>query len=118
LRLSPTLFTVFQVKIRGLTADLTQKPFVETAKIWQHKSDYQKTHEFAVVTSKAKVSLIRYKSVSDPKHGACLAVLSAAGFGSRNPLANSQSWVLSVSGARALWVNGEETIEFQTDFWN
>lgn len=123
LRLSPTLFTAFQAKIRGLTADLTQKPFVETAnvetaKIWQHKSDYQKTHEFAVVASKAKVSLIRYKSVSDPKHGACLAILSAAGFGSRNPLANSQPWLLSVSRARALWVNGEETIEFQTDFWN
>jgi len=118
LRLSPTSYTAFQAKIRGLTADLTQEAFIQDAKTWKHKSDYQKTQEFASVASEASVGLIRYESVRDPKHGACLAVLSAAGFGSRQPLDNSQSWVLSVSRDRALWVNGQETIEFQTDFWN
>jgi len=33
LRLSPTNYTAFQAKIRGLTADLTQEPFIQAAKI-------------------------------------------------------------------------------------
>ena len=118
LRLSPTSYTAFQAKIRGHTADLTREPFIQDTKMWKHKSDFQKTQEFASVASEASVGVIRYESVRDPKHGACLAVLSAAGFGSRQPLANSQSWVLSVSRDRALWVNRQETIEFQADFWN
>jgi hypothetical protein len=49
----------------------------------------------------AQLTLIRYRSVRDPRGGACTAVLNAEAFNS--PPAAEQSWLLTVTRTRVSW---------------
>ena len=52
----------------------------------------------------AELRLIRYRSVRDPDHAACAAVLDCRAFGSARSVTVRQTWFLSADVRRASWV--------------
>ncbi len=113
--------TVFSVKVGGRAVDLREKPFVADRAAWTHPADYQQTQRFARTVREAGVDAIRYESVRDPLQGGCGAVLGPSAFARPRPIAQ-QTWLLSVSTARAVWrrtgnLSGEE-FEFRAERWH
>ena len=71
--LKPVPHTAFQAAVRSrAAADLTRAPFVRERAAWTHRSEYQETQAFAGVARTAHIELIRYESVRDPEHAACV----------------------------------------------
>jgi hypothetical protein len=97
-------FTAFQVKFSSNAAiDLTAEPFVKDEAHWTHLTDYTACLALCDTARAAEISVIRYRSVRDPKGGANLAILSAHVFASPRP-ARFATWrmVFSDYGVSAL----------------
>ena len=92
--------TAFQAAVRSRGAlDLTRAPFVSQRLAWTHRSDYQGTQAFAAVAREARIELIRYESVRDPQHAACVAVLDAVAFGRARPH-SLETWFIAAARSR------------------
>jgi hypothetical protein len=83
--------TLFQLAAHGLSIDIEHPP-----------ENYRDTQTLAVLAREAGVSLILYRSVRDPQHGLCLAVLNPAAFRPKQPLAR-ETWYLTVTPTGAIW---------------
>jgi hypothetical protein len=94
--------TVFKVKVAASGVDLRERPFSRDADDWTNPVDYGACQRFAKVAREARVGLIRYRSVRDPEHGGCGAVMSPAAFARVAPL-EQQTWMLSVFRERVVW---------------
>ncbi len=112
--LKPVPHTAFSVAVRGKAVDLTAVPLAKDRAHWTHRTDYGATQALAAAARDAGLELIRYESVRDPVHAACVAALSPAVFGRAKPkgletwfIAASRTHVRCVRGAR-----GGETWEF------
>jgi hypothetical protein len=110
-RLGPVAHTVFHAEIGTMGVDLRELPFVRDTAHWSHPSDYSATQAFAKVARKAGVGAIRYESVRDPEHGACVAVLRPDAFTSARP-AQLQTWFLTVTQHVITWQRDGDYFEF------
>lgn len=88
--------SVFRAAISGHGVVLYQPPFDRWKKQWQDPSSYVATQRFAGEARTAGVLLIRYRSVRDPQHGACVAVLDPRAFRQSEPL-EQQGWLVKTS---------------------
>jgi len=112
--LKPVPHTAFNVAVRGRAIDLTALPLAKDRAQWTHRTDYSATQTLAAAARGVGLELIRYESVRDPGHAACVAALLPAVFGRARPkgvetwfIAASRTHVRCVKGAR-----GGETWEF------
>jgi hypothetical protein len=94
--------TVFKVKVAASGVDLRERPFVRDTVDWTNPADYGACQRFAKAAREAGVGVIRYRSVRDPGHGGCGAVMSPAAFARVSPL-EQQTWMLSVFRERVVW---------------
>lgn len=112
----PVPHTVFQSRVSGKLVDLSSKPFLRDRRRWMDPDSYSATQAFASNCRMAGVDLIRYASVRDPEHAACVAVLTPAAFGSRRSPDARQTWMLTVALSGVTWIrDARERFEFRWD---
>jgi hypothetical protein len=112
--LKPVPHTAFQAAVRSRAAlDLTRAPFVRERPVWTHRSNYQNTQALAAVAREAHIELIRYESVRDPEHAACVAVLEPLAFGRGKPHA-LETWFIAAARSRVRCaVQGSDVPQFE-----
>jgi hypothetical protein len=112
--LKPVPHTAFQAAVRSRAAlDLMRAPFVRERTVWTHRSDYRSTQAFAAVAREAHIQLIRYESVRDPEHAACVAVLDPVAFG-RGPPHGLETWFVAAARSRVRCaVQGSDVPQFE-----
>jgi RES domain len=99
--------TAFQAAVHsGAALDLTRAPLVRERAAWTHPTSYAATQAFAAQARAAGAQLIRYESVRDPEHAACVAVLNPAAFGRGKPR-GQESWFIAASRERVRCAPGE-----------
>lgn len=99
--LAPVPHTLFCCRIDGTAIDLRAAPLVRDAALWTSPDDYRHCQHLGVQARAAGIAAIRYRSVRDPRGGACAAVLTPAAFAS--PPEAEQSWHLVVTRSRVTW---------------
>jgi hypothetical protein len=67
--------------------------------VWTDPKSYQGAQELAAAARLAHIELIRYESVRDPEHAACVAVLDPSAFGRGTPHA-LQTWFIAAARSR------------------
>ena len=116
--LAPVPHTLFRCRVHGLGLDLRAAPLSRDAALWTARDDYTHCQQLGVQARAADIQMIRYRSVRDPRGGACTAVLTPAAFAS--PPEAEQSWRLSVTRQRVTWqrdsVLQPEGFEFAADW--
>lgn len=110
--LGPAPQTLFEAGVRTLSVDLEAAPFTRDAVSWTHPHDYTATQAFGKVARQAGIGLIEYHSVRDPQPGRCGAVLTPDAFSSAQPVAPTQTWLLTVTRDFTTWQRDREAIEF------
>jgi len=115
--LKPVPHTAFQAAVRSTAAlDLTRAPLVRDRSAWTDRTSYGATQALAASARAAQLELIRYESVRDPEHAACVAVLDPAVFGRGRPRA-LQTWFIAAAREHvrcAPGERGEPTWEFSS----
>jgi hypothetical protein len=96
LDLPPVPHTAFVAAVRGRAIDLTQPPLVRDRTAWTHPTDYAPTQACAALAREAAVDAIRYESVRDPEHAACVALLRPSAFARLSPR-QQQTWFLAAA---------------------
>ncbi len=98
--LKPVPHTAFSAAVRsGAALDLTREPFVRERSAWTDPRDYSRTQALGEAARAAGVVCIRYESVRDPAHAACVAVLDPQAFGRGRPR-QQEAWFIAASRAR------------------
>jgi RES domain len=97
--LRPVPHTAFSASIRAAAIDLTERPLVRDRATWTHRTDYAPTQALAAVARQAGIETIRYESVRDPKHDACVAVLTPGAFQRTRPR-HDQTWFIAAARTR------------------
>jgi hypothetical protein len=112
--------TVFKARVATRGVDLRLRPFVRDEADWTDAGDYRACQRFARAAREAGIGAIRYRSVRDPGHGACGAVMTPAAFARVSPL-EQQTWMLSVFRERVVWqrthIVSAQTFEFVAADW-
>lgn len=118
--IEPKAQTVFSVSVRGRCVDLRRPPYDTKRRLWCDARSYTACQAFARLVREADIPTLRYESVRDPEHGACLAVLDPRAFDDTAPVAQ-QTWFLSVKRDRVLWtrefLTERSQMEFETEEW-
>ena len=92
--------TAFEVMVRTAAAlDLTREPLVQQRALWCARDDYSGTQALAASARSAGLVALRYESVRDPGHGACVAVLDPRAFGRARPRALT-TWFIAAGRER------------------
>jgi len=98
--LKPVPHTAFQASVRsGAALDLTLAPLVRERAAWTDPISYERTQALAATARAAQIQLLRYESVRDPEHAACVAVLDPSAFGRGRPHAQ-ETWFIAASRER------------------
>jgi hypothetical protein len=112
--LKPVPHTAFQAAVRSRAAlDLTRTPFVRERAVWTQRSDYEGTQAFAGVARAAQIELIRYQSVRDPEHAACVAVLDPVAFGRGKPHGLETWFIAAARGRVRCALQGSDVPQFE-----
>lgn len=116
--LKPVPHTAFRAAVRTAAAvDLTVAPLLRDRPVWTHRTSYQGTQAFAAVVRAAQIQIIRYESVRDPEHAACVAVLDPVAFGRGKPRTH-ETWFIAASRERVRCAKDERggaTWEFTSE---
>lgn len=99
--LPPVPHTAFRASVGGAAIVLTQAPFERDRARWEDPHSYVATQALARVAREVPLALIRYRSVRDPRHRGCVAVLTPTAFRTREPL-EQHTWLIKVSRERVL----------------
>jgi hypothetical protein len=112
--LRPVPHTAFRAAVRSRAAlDLTRAPFTRERAVWTHRSSYQGTQALAALAREAHIELIRYESVRDPEHAACVAVLDPVAFGRGKPQ-GLDTWFIAAARSRVRCAaQGSEVPQFE-----
>jgi hypothetical protein len=112
--LRPVPHTAFRASVAGIAIALDAEPFERQHKQWEDPASYVATQALARSAREASVALIRYRSVRDPEHRSCLAVMTPNAFRAPAPL-EQHTWLIKVSRARVLAETnfGAERVEFE-----
>jgi RES domain len=95
--LKPVPHSAFQARARSQrTLDLTVAPLAHERAGWIDPGSYVATQELATTARSAQIEMIRYESVRDPAHAACVVALTPAVFGRAQPHA-LESWFIAAS---------------------
>ena len=116
-RIEPVAHTAFRVAIATSVVDLQRPPFEADAAVWQHKTDYAPTQQFARVARDADVGGILYRSVRAPNPSWCLALLTPAGFAQPAPQAEQQTWFMAVSRHEVTLRRDTASMQFSAAGW-
>lgn len=111
-RLPPVAHTAFRVALRARGIDLRKKPLLRDAARWTAQT-YEATQALARLAREARLQAILYESVRDPGRGGCVALLDPAGFASRKPKGDTQTWWLTVQPDRVIWKRDADTITYR-----
>jgi len=101
---NPAEYTAFSARYATRRAiDLTKGKLAANRSAWLHATDYRPCQDLADAARAAKIQLIRYASVRDPRRGTNIALLTGRAFAKSLPLAQ-QTWRirLSEAGAQAI----------------
>ena len=107
-------YTGFRVALAVDRAiDLTVPPFLEYRATWIHPTRYEPCREVADAARNARLALIRYESVRDPRARANLAVLSCKAFSEPRPV-ERHTWRIRIgaAGGQALCEFPRREVEF------
>jgi len=116
-RLQPASFTAFRVPVKTSCLDLRLPPFDSDVSLC-HPTDYSATQALGRVARDCVIGAIVYQSVRDPEHHFCIALMTPLAFAAKKPDTATQTWVLTVSAAEAIWRRqGAESFSFRTDCW-
>lgn len=105
--IEPRRQTLFQSDIQGSCIDLRVPPYLAERDKWIRDTDYTSCQAIAREARSHDVQMVRYESIRDPGHGACVAVLSPTAFAKPEPI-NSQTWNLHITRTKVIW--REDTI--------
>ena len=97
--LGPVPHTAFSASVRAKALDLTRRPLARHRETWTHRTDYAPTQTFALAARDAGIAMIRYESVRDPEHNACVAVLAPAAFRPPRPR-HQETWFILAARER------------------
>lgn len=93
--------TALRAHVAGSAWTLTAPPFASGRVQWEDPHDYAATQALARAARDAGVALVRYRSVRDPQHRACFAVLTPKAFRASAPL-EQHAWRIQVTRSRVL----------------
>jgi hypothetical protein len=112
--LPPVPHTVFRAEVGGSALVLTDAAFASRRAHWEDPHSYVATQALAQRARAAGIALIRYRSVRDPQHRSCVAVLTPKAFRLGEPL-EQHGWLVKVTRARVLaeTQSGAERIAFE-----
>jgi hypothetical protein len=112
--LPPVPHTAFRAEVAGTALALTDVAFARRRAQWEDPASYIATQALARAARAAGIALIRYRSVRDPQHRACTAVLTPKAFRRSEPL-EQHGWLIKVTRARVLaeTQSGAERIAFE-----
>lgn len=112
--LPPVPHTVFRAEVAGPALVLTDVVFARRRAQWEDPASYVMTQALARAARAAGITLIRYRSVRDPQHRACTAVLAPKAFRSHEPL-EQHGWLIKATRARVLAEtrSGAERLAFE-----
>ncbi len=112
--LKPVPHTAFKAAVRSRAAlDLTRAPLARERALWTDPSSYHDTQALATAARAAGIALIRYESVRDPEHAACVAVLDPAAFGRVRPH-SLETWFIAAARTRVRCaLQGSEAAQFE-----
>lgn len=96
--------TLFRAAASGLTVDLGTAPLNADEAQWMSPDDYSACRTLARNAREADIRLVRYRSVRDPAHASCAAVLDCRAFAGTRGITTRQTWFLSVDSRRASWI--------------
>lgn len=94
-----TEHTFYPADLDGPVADLTSSPWSMWQADWMRPDDYTACQELAHAARAADVAWVQYRSVREPAHGLCGAVLNPRAL-SVGTLTDQLSWVSAVRGRR------------------
>lgn len=103
-RLDAVAHTVFRALAQGTAIDLDAPPLVADRGHWMAADDYSACRRLARSAREARLALLRYRSVRDPAHAHCTAVLDCLAFAGSRGITTRQTWFLSVDARRASWI--------------
>ena len=114
--LPPVPHTAFRAAVAGSAIALTLAPFDRARASWEDPHSYRETQALARAARELSIALIYYRSVRDPLHRRCVAVLTPRAFRGREPL-EQQTWLIKVTRTRVLAEAGlgAERIAFEPD---
>jgi uncharacterized protein (DUF924 family) len=84
---------------------LADAPFAAVRARWEDPASYRATQALAQAARAAGVAIIRYRSVRDPRHRACHAVLEPKAFRQSTPL-EQHTWWLKVARTQVVAETG------------
>ena len=97
--LGPVPHTAFSASVRAKAIDLTRRPLARHRASWTSRIDYAPTQALALTAREAGIAMIRYESVRDPEHKACVAVLMPAAFRHARPR-HQETWFIAAARER------------------
>jgi hypothetical protein len=98
---NPAEYTAFSAQYATRRAiDLTKGKFASSKSAWMHVTDYRHCQDLADTARAARIQIIRYASVRDPRNGMNLALLACGVFVKSRPIAQ-QTWRVHLSDAGA-----------------
>ncbi len=103
--LPPVPHTAFRASIGGSAIALGDPPFAAARAQWEDPASYRATQALAQSARAAGVAIIRYRSVRDPRHRACHAVLEPKAFRQSTPL-EQHTWWLKVARTQVVAETG------------
>lgn len=106
--------TALRASVAGRAIVLADRLFADGQNRWEDPVSYVDTQKLARSAREAGIALIRYRSVRDPAHRDCIAVLTPTAFRQATPL-EQHTWLLKVTRERVIAeasVSGER-IEFE-----
>jgi RES domain len=101
---NPAEYTGFSVEFATRKAiQLTKGKYAAEDAKWMHTSDYSHCQAFSDAARAAKIEVICYRSVRDPRHRMNFALLACRAFAKRKPT-HQQTWhiLISETGAQAI----------------
>jgi RES domain len=104
--------TAFVAEVGGKAVDLTREPLAGLRPRWTQRKEYAATQSLAATVREARIPLIRYESVRDPEHGACVAVLEPRAFKNPRPL-QLQQWFIAVATTHASCIAADRSAQWE-----
>lgn len=109
-----TAFSVAYATRNGI--DLTKGELAKDRARWTHLTDYTACQALADAARSARLEVVRYMSVRDPRRGSNLALLTWKAFAQRKP-GGQQTWHIRLSdtGAQAVCESPKAGITFRRE---
>lgn len=112
--LPPVAHTALRASVGGHALVLADPAFARQRGNWEDPDSYVASQALARTAREASIALIRYRSVRDPAHRPCIAVLTPGAFREAAPL-EQHTWLIKVSRMQVLAETnfGAERIAFE-----